>query len=1762
MKIEIPDKNTYIEVPDDTTPEEASQLIAANWDNIPTREKPSSFESFVNAIRKEPARNLRDFQSLFGGFEAAERGEYEAELEAPSEGVGGFLGSAVANVAPTAAALGAAALGGPLTAAAASLGLMAYYGLRGAGGARQAVYQYEQETGEDVSAGAEALATLGVGVVNAGLGYLPMKTGQMLTRGLTKEVVKELGEAAAQSAVKKNPALLKGVMQKTLKPLIVQSMAEGGEEAAEQFMQNVIEGFFYDKDRNPFEGVAQAGALGMVGGALLTPLSTIPAKRDAKAQDKWLREKGLRGTQQKQLEANAGPSSGSLTSFPSGEVATREQMASGLVGDTKRLENVRLPQFVPVNQVAEEGTKDLYFQKGSGKIPADSEYVRAQVEHFEALGFPLNGVEYSTEQLYTPEGEAVNAFLNVQTGRVTLSPFVDLNTFPHEILEAYRLSVGEDDPMIRRGMDLVGGDKEELFDRLGDLIDGKIQNKNLFQTLTQWLREFWSYAKETLGMELNLQDVANRIHARIKNGIEAPKWCSEQHVGPQEAVYQSLRPNLVKTGLRFFNNLAAIKGRVNLDQLPLKNVSKEETEFVKAVAEELKAEGKKTMMAEEFQGEVMRRLLPVEVKIESNIVKADPYDYIEQLQTGKDSVDLPNGMVLRRSGDFYTLYDSADAYFSNQGRQLSATEVGTYLDKLFRGKSRTLTTVGNQGHPPDFGVSAAHRYMFETPIDFGEEAHGGIPSTTAAGWFEAGALDADEKTLVVFEVQPSDSVKVMQHPNFDYTVESLKGSSDVMPIRDEDGGGFLKYYGNENSFIIMKDGDYTVITPETAKTLVDNYNFKKDPAKGNMYRAAPTINRYFYRSIIQWAAKNGFERVRFPVGESVEEIEGVEGTIQTRLMYRNHEVIVRDNTLYEKGSGKKLLEITNPKVFDELDKVYNTVFDNSGYRSELLDSMGIYYEGQDISHGTVQLANNLAARMEKEYKGRTQRVGEDEQRPFLEVSLRPEDASTPALLFQRSKPSDYVGSVNMNYFNVDKNTEGLIRAVFHNMEAYVESWGETERKAHQHLSNHLHMMNIITMAENGKALNAGEGLALRLLAHGASLRVMRAIEENETEGNIKDVVNSMNRIFRAESREAGTAGRALNARKIYLNKDLRDVVARWASAAIQERGELTPEQRKRYNELIAADLLDPFEVHRFKKSLAIPKWYEYIQSVFYSSLVSTPRLLFFENPGVNALWSVYLSGHRVITGGVDALRSGITGKPRQVYAGEGFKMLKQMLPGMKKGWARVPQVLKTGQTPPLETRWEYDISDSIMSAFQRSPNASLRWLAPAVDMPFRVLKALDVLGKTAAADMQLNALAYRQAKKAGLSAGSPDFDEFVSKFVKNPPEAANKNIGTFAKGAVFVSDPGTFTRWLLNLKEKSKVGFMVVPFVTTVANMLKEGLQLTPGVGYAVSRYRGVSSVSAIAKQVEGTILMGLLMSLFDDDKLTGAAPQNAAERDAWRRQGKQPLSMRVGDTWIPYRALGPFAIPITALATGMDTMRRATNQEEGTEIFNRVFQTVIQSFIESSYFRNLAALFDEQDRSIALKRIPVGFVPYSGFLRGIADVWEQTSTGDVKARETQGFLDEMANVIPGLRGGIKERVNAYGESYSKPGGVWAQWLPAYPNVEMDGVESELKRLNEATQGGMGYPALPDRFIQIGGGKYALPEDVFQQFAVSYGRATKTALAKVMSSPSYGRWSDEAKTKALHRELARHRALENKKLLRAVLKSGDLRSLRVAPLLQ
>ena len=786
-----------------------------------------------------------------------------------------------------------------------------------------------------------------------------------------------------------------------------------------------------------------------------------------------------------------------------------------------------------------------------------------------------------------------------------------------------------------------------------------------------------------------------------------------------------------------------------------------------------------------------------------------------------------------------------------------------------------------------------------------------------------------------------------------------------------------------------------------------------------------------------------------------------------------------------------------------------------------------------------------------------ERTAKTVERYLIDLKFDPKVA---AVLSRKAEDlQKYARSINLEKQEVPEQYKQLETDIGLTKPKKDQTWDQTGELSADLLKDYKTSAAVLSKAKKGEALTAVEIDAVRQINVNAIDRLAEMAKTLPDEKFKTAFETYQKDVFEATSAASSEAGRALNIHKKTVS------VNRMAKAFAKLKRSLNERELKEFKEL---NFENPVEVRQFIDRIGDPKFKDYALEYWYNSILSGPPT-HLVNTISNTGWLAFQVPHRALTALIDLPYSKLSGKPRQRYMNEIVPMLAGYKTGFKRGRAGAVQMMKTGKLTDFETKWAQEMGRPL-GAFERSPSKVLRKAAPYITIPTRALRAMDVWANSIGYDAHANVLARRASNAKGLKKGKARF-EFEKKFIENLSEKDHQACMEQGKYGTFMCDPDPFTNWILGARRVPVVGpgsQFIVPFVNTISNLTKRGMEMTPGLGIvkeAVSRGmgRGQPTPEIIAKQIEGAVLALYIMHKCDIGEITGPLPKNKAERETFYRQGKKPWAIRIGGTidkegkrvdgtWLQYRRIEPFNTVIASVAIAKDAIKNAKDEDTKTQIFLRMASGIKDNLIDSSYLQGVQQIFDKYGRAKgAVQRWTASWVPYSSFWRSINRSYEVATEGSTKVRTGDDWLKAFSQVIPGLSGKMPAKLDIWGEKIELPGGMFRQWLPyKWSKETTDSVEKELERLRV-------YPGLPGRKITFRGEKIELPEDVYREYCLDFGRQAKKKLLGAINAPYYSTRTEDLQMKTLTKRLQRTRDIASKRV-KMRLKS-ELQSPSVSP---
>lgn len=719
------------------------------------------------------------------------------------------------------------------------------------------------------------------------------------------------------------------------------------------------------------------------------------------------------------------------------------------------------------------------------------------------------------------------------------------------------------------------------------------------------------------------------------------------------------------------------------------------------------------------------------------------------------------------------------------------------------------------------------------------------------------------------------------------------------------------------------------------------------------------------------------------------------------------------------------------------------------------------------------------------------------------------------------------------------------------------------------------MEGLLDKLEQGVGLNPIEVKAVQIYTNRRRMLMSRSYMSKNPSAAVKQtILDAMfvnEKLWNLNNIRAGQATEGL---KMLDQEDysvLLDIIKK------VQRGTLSKKEREEFEEAFEKEDYESISklVRRYSQAKKTSKWRDLFWWVYYNGILSGKANI--KNVLSNTLWLEAQAYQRGIESGVDFFFQGVHNfaqhfiphlEPRQrtTFLKQALKLWTEIHrpKAVREAGRKARKAWRTGVVPPnLHTKWEMEIG-SITGPLERL-GMPTKW-AKGLSIFTRALVVGDVFFKSIAGDASIQEQIIKEMQLTGKTYSQVSVTSEML-------EEAQKFMGY----VTFMDKPGALARSASAVRrainETIPLGRMVIPFVNTWANIFNRAVEITPGVGllrelgpagivrgrrrwgkgeagpkgeYVKSIVKSQEMIKVMTNQLEGSVVAFVLLGLLnDEDKVTGEAPRNPAERRSFYALGKAPHSFRVGNWWIPYGGVEPFNIVISNIVAFRDAWKDLEDEETKEDAWATLAHTVAANLSRNTYMDNLyRALQGKFGFRQFAARLPASLVPYSGLWRQINRTYEAYQGGERYVRENHEFIAATADCLPWFLSdalGIRPppKIDALGEEIAIPGGMLKQWAPAEWQKSIDDpVEEELERLGV-------YPGLPSRNMTISGNEVVLDREFYREYSIYYGSKAKEAIQKVLSLPSYHRIPEEARTKLVGRAVQRSH-LKARKLARHI----------------
>lgn len=579
------------------------------------------------------------------------------------------------------------------------------------------------------------------------------------------------------------------------------------------------------------------------------------------------------------------------------------------------------------------------------------------------------------------------------------------------------------------------------------------------------------------------------------------------------------------------------------------------------------------------------------------------------------------------------------------------------------------------------------------------------------------------------------------------------------------------------------------------------------------------------------------------------------------------------------------------------------------------------------------------------------------------------------------------------------------------------------------------------------------------------------------------------------------------------------------------------------------DVFDPTARELFLRDLVKATTRDKIDEFFYNSILSGPITQarnFLGNVGTG----VIREGERPLATTVDLARSVVTGTPRQRFYRESLKSLYGLLEGTREGIAAGRKSFSTEVS-------QFGIGESIIGDLPRSR------MAPAIGgmkgriirLPSRTLMAADDFFKAVAYRMEINARAYREARKLGI-AQKLTHDEMLDVYNTlryNPTDELMRGAREEALFRTYQVKPGKIGGALIGARDNVPLLRYFMPFVRTPLNIMEFGVERIPGVNLlSILNRRGqglaVDWTEELAKTAMGTMIGAGVYMAYKNGMMNGyGPPPNSGREKAFYASGKQRYSFNVNGTSVSFMNFEPFTTILGMSADAMQLMDEgvpilsgdfAVNMGKalGRNVTGKPFGMGMDTFLNL-----ISGDADKAERGIY--RTMSSVVPFSSLSRGIAIGMDPTK------RKVETLEDSIRGNIPGMRGDMMPVIDLWGrEVVNEPGvmqrmassmgidlGLPGEILDAMADpsqvqsLSTDPATVEVNRLLSVMPDDESFRGLGTPSQTVRGRK--LTREEYIQYAKLSGQRAHAGVLQIMNSPAWHSASDEEKQKAIEKQI-------------------------------
>lgn len=741
--------------------------------------------------------------------------------------------------------------------------------------------------------------------------------------------------------------------------------------------------------------------------------------------------------------------------------------------------------------------------------------------------------------------------------------------------------------------------------------------------------------------------------------------------------------------------------------------------------------------------------------------------------------------------------------------------------------------------------------------------------------------------------------------------------------------------------------------------------------------------------------------------------------------------------------------------------------------------------------------------------------------PTAEEEVAEDILTTPARQVEMGRPSAYdpeARNINFDYLDTQDDVMQLIDDVSLQQEHFIKERRGTVTHEQTLKEAEQYTIDDLLGRKPSDAFNAAQITSARQILVESGSRIKQAseaiLEGQASEADMlafRQMVAQHSAIQAQVSGMTAEAGRALNAFRI--KAEGGQVRASQLKEALRQQGGADAVEKLAK---LFADADTPDDIAKVARDIGHATTGDMVIEYWINGLLSSPAT-HVVNVVSNSMVGLWQVPERLMAAGISkAMRS-----EDGVKAGEASAQLYGMINGFRDGLRLGGKALIEGE--PSDTLMK--IEQQQYNAITAENVANTSWgkmigvnpqsvadggiAARAVDLlgegiriPGRFLGAEDEFFKAIGYRMELNALAYRKAVGEGLKGN--DLAVRINQIINDPPEDIHLGAVDASRYQTFTKELGETGQAMQRVANTNPAVKLLVPFLRTPTNIIKYIGERTP-LGVMSRNVRaeiaagGARRDLALSKMAMGSMVMSVGALLAAEGTVTGGGPSESGVRAAMKRQGWQPYSLKVGDTYYAFNRLDPLGMFLGLSADAVEVMKYAETDEEREQVATAVTMAVAKNLTSKTYLSGISDflhVMDDPDRYLEgyIKRQAASFTPMTSLVANIEREFDPT------VRATYSIMDQIKSRTPTLSKELPPRRNLWGEPIVLQGGLgWDFISPIYSSkiepdvVDMAIVDNEIDVRMPRKYLGQGKfrvelsPIQYDRYVQLAGSEAKEP---------------------------------------------------------------------------